>query len=83
MLGVEAIPAALYFFLLFAVPESPRWLFGKGQPERAKEILTKACGADQAEEELRNIRQSFAEKASGVSLGGLLVKLPAAVRWDV
>lgn len=71
MLGVEAIPAVLYFFLLFAVPESPRWLFGKGQTERAKEILAKACGAEQAEEELKNIRQSFAEKNSGVSLGGL------------
>jgi MFS family permease len=71
MLGVEAIPAVLYFFLLFVVPESPRWLFGKGQTERAKEILTKACGAEQAEEELKNIRQSFAEKSSGVSLGGL------------
>ncbi|MGN6643271.1 MAG: sugar porter family MFS transporter, partial [Verrucomicrobiota bacterium] len=71
MLGVEAIPAALYFFLLFAVPESPRWLYGKGQAERARTILTKACGAEQAEEELRNIRQSFAEKTSGVRLGGL------------
>jgi MFS family permease len=71
MLGVEAIPAVLYFFLLFAVPESPRWLFGKGQTERAREILTKACGADQAGEELLNIRNSFAEKTSGVHLGGL------------
>ena len=71
MLGVEAVPAMLYFFLLFAVPESPRWLFGQGQPERAKEILTRACGTDQAEEELRNIRQSFAEKNAGASLGGL------------
>lgn len=71
MLGVEAIPAVLYFFLLFAVPESPRWLFSRGQTERAREILTKACGADQADEELRNIRQSFAEKTTGVGLGGL------------
>ena len=39
MLGMDAVPAILYFFLLFAVPESPRWLFGRGQPERAKEIL--------------------------------------------
>ena len=72
MLGVEAVPAVLYFFLLFAVPESPRWLFGKGKKDQAKEVLRKSCGADLAEEELRNIRQSFAEKASGVSLGGLL-----------
>ncbi len=71
MLGVEAIPAVLYFFLMFAVPESPRWLYGKGQHERAREILIKACGSEQAEEELKNIRQSFEEKQSGVGLGGL------------
>jgi MFS family permease len=72
MLGMDAIPAALYFFLLFAVPESPRWLFGKGQPERAREILTKACGADAAEQELRNIQQSFAERSPSVGISALL-----------
>jgi len=71
MLGMDAIPATLYFFLLFAVPESPRWLFGKGQQERAREILIKACGVEQAEIEVRNIRQSFAERAPGVRVSGL------------
>jgi MFS family permease len=71
MLGVEAIPAALYFLLLFAVPESPRWLFGQGEASRAREILTKSCGPEQAEEELRNIRESFAHKVAGVGLGSL------------
>ena len=72
MLGVEAIPAALYFLLLFIVPESPRWLFGKGHEQRARDILTKACGAQQAEAEIVNIRQSFAERTTGISLAGLL-----------
>ena len=34
MLGMDAVPATLYFFLLFVVPESPRWLFGQGQTEQ-------------------------------------------------
>ena len=71
MLGMDAVPAILYFFLLFAVPESPRWLFGKGQEDRAKEILIKACGVEQAEDEVRNIRQSFAERTPGVRASGL------------
>ena len=71
MLGMDAVPAALYFFLLFAVPESPRWLFGKGQPERAKEILIKACGVEEAEQELRNIQRSFAERSPGVGVSAL------------
>ena len=71
MLGVEAIPAVLYFLLLFAVPESPRWLFSRGQTEPARAILTKSCGADLAEAELRNIAQSFQEKVAGVGFGAL------------
>ncbi len=71
MLGMDAVPATLYFFLLFVVPESPRWLFGKGQTERAKEILTKACGAEDADRELVNIRQSFAERSPSVGVGAL------------
>ena len=68
MLGMDAVPATLYFFLLFGVPESPRWLFGQGQTEQAKAILIKACGAEEAERELRNIQQSFAERTSGAQV---------------
>lgn len=71
MLGVEAIPAALYFLLLFAVPESPRWLFGRGDADRALEILSRSCGVDLAREELRNIRESFAQRSGGVDFKGL------------
>jgi MFS family permease len=71
MLGMDAVPAILYFFLLFGVPESPRWLFGRGETELAKQILAKACGAEQADEELVRIRQSFGEKAPQVRVSGL------------
>ncbi|HWF19308.1 MAG TPA: sugar porter family MFS transporter, partial [Verrucomicrobiae bacterium] len=71
MLGVEAIPAALYFVLLFFVPESPRWLYGKGREEQAREIFTKVAGAAQAEEELSRIRQNAAEHVAGVGAGAL------------
>jgi MFS family permease len=71
MLGMDAVPAALYLFLLFAVPESPRWLLGKGRPEQAKEILIKACGVEEAESELLNIKQSFAAIHPGGTVTGL------------
>jgi MFS family permease len=71
MLGVEAIPAALYFILLFFVPESPRWLFGQGREDEALEIFTKAAGREHATEELRNIRQNAVQHVAGVGAGAL------------
>jgi MFS family permease len=71
MLGVEAMPAALYFVLLFFVPESPRWLFGKGREDQARKIFTKVAGAEHAAEELRSIRQNAAEPVAGVGASAL------------
>ena len=71
MLGVEAIPALLYFCLLFFVPESPRWLFRKGREDQALVIFTKVAGAEHAAEELRSIRQNAAEHVAGVGASAL------------
>jgi MFS family permease len=71
MLGVEAVPATLYFVMLFFVPESPRWLFGKGREDQALKIFTKVAGAEHAAEELRSIRQNAAEQVAGVGVSAL------------
>jgi len=43
MFGVEAVPAGLFFALLFFNPRSPRWLVAKGFVDEAKLVLGK-CG---------------------------------------
>ncbi len=68
MLGMDAVPAALYFVLLFFVPESPRWLFANGQPDEAMQVLGKACGANAAAEEMTNIRRSFDQPSKGAGM---------------
>lgn len=41
MLGIMAIPAVLFFFLLQIVPESPRWLAITGAADQARAIFLK------------------------------------------
>ncbi len=40
MLGMETVPALLFFIVIFMLPESPRWLILKGQDRRAKSIFS-------------------------------------------
>jgi MFS family permease len=72
MLGVEAIPAALYFVLLFFVPESPRWLFTRGREQLASDIFAKVGGTTHAAEELRSIRENAATQETGLGARALL-----------
>ena len=66
MFGVEAFPAAAFFFLLFLVPESPRWLIGEGRIVLAKRLLN-ALGTDSGnvEEEVSIIQKAIEEERQG------------------
>lgn len=59
MLGVEAIPAVLYFFALLSVPESPRWLAMRGKEAEALAILAKVGGKEQAIKDLKEIQSAL------------------------
>ena len=39
MLGMETLPAIMFFIIIFFIPESPRWLILKGREEKATNIL--------------------------------------------
>jgi SP family arabinose:H+ symporter-like MFS transporter len=57
MLGLGGAPALLFLGLLFAVPESPRWLAQNGEETKAREIFEKIDGPVHADEEMRAIRR--------------------------
>ena len=60
MFGVQAAPAAAFFFLLFLTPQSPRWLVAKQRENEARAVLEK-CGADSdnLDDEIKDIRASL------------------------
>ena len=59
MLGVELLPAVLYFVCLRLVPESPRWLAMQGNDNEARRVLQLFNDSDQAERELDSIKLSL------------------------
>ncbi|EAR00937.1 sugar porter family MFS transporter [Maribacter sp. HTCC2170] len=63
MLGVEAIPALIYFLALWTVPKSPRWLILKlNKIKLARKILQKIGGEEYAELTIAEIQRGIAKK---------------------
>jgi len=62
-LGVTAIPAALFFVMLFTIPRSPRWLVKKGRVEEARTVL-QTTGDEDYEHDLQEIVASISEEQS-------------------
>jgi len=60
MFGVMAAPSALFLFMLFFTPQSPRWLISRGRVEEARRVFQQ-CGADteNIDEEIAEIQRSF------------------------
>jgi sugar porter (SP) family MFS transporter len=67
MFGVEALPAALFFGLLFLTPESPRWLVSRGRIDDARRVL-EAVGSDAAGDEIAAVRASLLAESGSESL---------------
>ncbi|HUX10800.1 MAG TPA: sugar porter family MFS transporter [Terriglobia bacterium] len=57
-LGIAAIPAALFFVMLYGIPQSPRWLVEKRRVEEARDVLQK-IGEENAGQELEDILESM------------------------
>jgi len=60
MLGLEIVPAIIWFVLLFSIPQSPRWLVMKGQYDKAKDVLSAFNKGKCAEKQLEEIKESIA-----------------------
>lgn len=67
MLGVEAVPAALFVALVARVPRSPRWLIVKrGLVDEARAVLARlGLGPEAVDRQVAEIQASVVRQASG------------------
>jgi sugar porter (SP) family MFS transporter len=66
MLGMESLPAILFFAALSFIPESPRWLVAKKRESQASGILARIYARDEVLIQIKNIKSliSGEEKTS-------------------
>ncbi|MCM8569026.1 sugar porter family MFS transporter [Gramella jeungdoensis] len=68
MLGVEAIPAFIYFLFVLTIPESPRWLISKGKIEKAKATLEIINPDINVQDKIMEIRTQAENHISGENI---------------
>jgi MFS transporter, SP family, arabinose:H+ symporter len=59
MLGIEIVPAILYFLGVLFIPESPRWLIMTGKEAKGIETLAKVGGVEYAQNEANEIKKNL------------------------
>lgn len=67
MLGVEAIPAALYTIMVLTIPNSPRWLLvNQNAPEKAIPILAHMYPKESIDRVISEIKQAGSKTALSI-----------------
>lgn len=80
MFASGALPSALFFFFVFLVPESPRWLLARNREEQARKVLGRLVEPTEIEPEIRAVRSSLSAKTLKVGFSGLF---KAGIRFIV
>lgn len=63
MFWAEAVPAGLFFLLMWFIPESPRWLIKKAQSDKARTILDRIGGVSYSKTTSLEIESSLSSES--------------------
>ncbi|MDQ2774237.1 MAG: sugar porter family MFS transporter [Acidobacteriota bacterium] len=76
MFAAVAIPSAIFFFCSLFLPESPRWLVGKGKEHDAKRFLVRVGGEIYADRALAEIEETAGRGRESVVRISTLTRQP-------
>ncbi len=72
MFAAGAVPALLFFVLMFVIPESPRWLVKNAKDRLAERVLDNIGGQQYAKAEVEDIKNTLANEIGRVHFTDLL-----------
>ena len=67
MFASEVLPVVVFLVLLALLPQSPRWLAGRGRYDEALAVLARVDGAEFAKAEMEQIKTSLAQETGKLS----------------
>lgn len=72
MFWAEAIPAVLFFILIWFIPDSPRWLTKNNKTQKATSILKKIGGITYAKNTITEIKVSLKQDVKSAKLKDII-----------
>jgi sugar porter (SP) family MFS transporter len=66
MLGLAVIPSVVLFIGMYFMPETPRWLVSRGREDDARDVLMRSRSEEEAENEIREIKEVEREEEGGL-----------------
>ncbi|AUC20663.1 MFS transporter [Polaribacter sejongensis] len=75
MLGIEILPALIWFGLLYMVPRSPAWLIYQGKEDEAKRTLSKVIPEIEIDAHITEMKVSVAESNQDRSVGSQMKEI--------
>jgi SP family sugar:H+ symporter-like MFS transporter len=66
MLGLAVIPSLILLVGMYFMPETPRWLVSRGRENEARDVLLQSRTEEEAENEIREIKEVEREEEGGL-----------------
>ena len=83
MVGVEAIPAAIYTVFAFTIPKSPRWLLSKLRVDEAKKVLAVINPGLDAEHMMKEIKKESEGTIPGENIFLMKYRFPLILAFCI
>ena len=66
MLGLAVLPSVVLLVGMFFMPETPRWLVSRGRDDNARDVLLQSRTEEEAEQEIRDIKEVERQEEGGL-----------------